>query len=128
MNHIQNVAYAHTRAMKPMPIPPDEFGSPPAGVLGHWQSRDFLAVLYQDRDALRLTINRTRRDTRLDDWVDGITWDELMTVKAQCGFADTWALEIYPPNSEVVNVANMRHLWLHDDPPPFGWQPTKGIR
>lgn len=30
--------------------------------------------------------------------------------------------EVFPAESDVVNVANMRHLWLLREPPPFGWR------
>lgn len=36
-----------------------------------------------------------------------------------------WAVECYPPQRYVQNVANMRHLWILDNEPRFGWkQPT----
>lgn len=46
------------------------------------------------------------------NWIDGITWDELMEIKRQCGFGDRLAVEIYPPDEHIVNVANMRHLFI----------------
>jgi hypothetical protein len=29
---------------------------------------------------------------------------------------------VYPPVDEIVNVANMRHLWLLDEAPPYAWR------
>lgn len=86
-----------------------------------WMSVDFLAALYMEgRDVYRLSVNRTGQgpDGR---WLDGITWDDLMRVKSECGFGDRWAVECFPPDGQVVNVANIRHLWLLDGPPTFGW-------
>lgn len=90
--------------------------------VGVWRSRSFLAQLIRDPNGqMRLTVNRTEID---DDgrWRAGITWDALMRVKAQCGLADRWAVEVFPPAEEVVNVANMRHLWLLDEPPAYCWR------
>lgn len=40
-----------------------------------------------------------------------ITWDELQAIKEWL-FAGRIALEVYPPQSKVVDVANMRWLWV----------------
>lgn len=90
---------------------------------GVWRSRRFLAVAYADHVTTRLSVNRTQ----LADggrWVDGITWDELMQVKRECGFAERWAVEVYPPDHQVVDVANIRHLWMLDCAPAFAWLPA----
>lgn len=79
-----------------------------------WQSRDWLVQVYQERGGLRVSVRRI-------SGLDGITWDELQGVKAGIGRGDRWAVELYPPDDRVVNVANMRHLWLLDGPPPMGW-------
>ncbi|MCC7414384.1 MAG: hypothetical protein IT495_22405 [Gammaproteobacteria bacterium] len=92
----------------------------PPGIESVWRSRDFLAQLYTHESVPRLSVCRT--GLRGDRWQDGIEWDDLMRVKSECGFGDRWAVECYPPESEVVNVANMRHLWLLDAPPTFGWK------
>lgn len=52
----------------------------------------------------------------------GITWDELMELKRQAGYADRDALEVYPRERDVVNVANMRWLWLPPEPVSFAWR------
>lgn len=89
-----------------------------------WKSKDYLAVLYEQRaDGMRrLTVNSTRRmpnRTRKSgtDWRDGITWDELQRVKNETLGEDVWCVEVYPPGEDVVDVANMRHLWPLDEPP-----------
>lgn len=107
------------------PTPPSLGATPP--ILA-WRNRDFLAQLFvegDDGEHLRLTINRAYINAT-GAWSDGITWDELMAVKAGCGYGDRWAIEVYPPDDGVVNVANMRHLWLVDEPPPFAWTPPRG--
>ncbi|HAF72530.1 MAG TPA: hypothetical protein DCL06_06245 [Corynebacterium variabile] len=111
----------HHRAMKPVPAEnmPGGLGAKKA-----WISRDFLAVLYEDQDtgADRLTVNSTTVDRDTGRWRDGITWDELMEVKRQCGLDKEWAVEVYPPDTETVNVAAMRHLWLLPHPPTYAWR------
>lgn len=90
-------------------------------VAAAWRSKSFVAALWiQDDGALRLSVNRTRLNDR-GTFVDGITWDELMAVKRGVGYGDTWAVEVYPPDAEVVNVSNMRHLFLLDEPPCGAW-------
>jgi hypothetical protein len=104
--------------MKPMPLPEDV----PPFAFAAWQSRDFLAVAYAEEAATRLTVNRAQLDTRTSTWREGITWDELQRVKRECGFGDRWAVEVYPADGEVVDVAAMRHLWLLPEPPAYAWR------
>jgi len=102
----------------------DRLRLPPVRV---WRDLDFLAMLYEvPNHSLhgRLTVCRAAGVKIVDGhavYRDGITWDDLMTVKAACGFRDSWAVEVFPPDSYVVNVANMRHLWLLPEAPTFAW-------
>lgn len=82
-----------------------------------WLSNEYLAVLYRHRadGNMRLTVNRTRRNGR--DWRDGITWDELQRIKNECLGEDVWCVECYPAQDKLVNVSNMRHLFICDEPP-----------
>lgn len=56
------------------------------------------------------------------EWADGISWDELMRIKSEVGYKDSWAVEVYPSDSHVINVANMRHLFLLKEKPDFAWE------
>ncbi len=93
-----------------------------------WLSRDFIAQLYCGEQSgklyehvSRLSINRTTFQSP-DRFDDGITWDQLQRIKRECGYGDFEAIEIYPPDDCVVNVANARHLWiLHGARMPFSW-------
>lgn len=115
----------HSRTMQRLATTPTGVSIPEC-VAGLWGSRDHLAVLYRDPNGHeRLTINTTLMDRSTGRWDDGITWDELMAIKSQCGFADRWAVEVFPPDGEVVDVANMRHLWLLPDRPPYAWTGAK---
>lgn len=102
---------------------PHKTGSLP---LQCWRSRRFLVVLWIELNgARRLSVMRTEfgKDGRQ---LDGITWDELQRLKGEAGFDDVCAVEIYPPAGDVVNVANMRHLFLLDQPPSFMWSKSNG--
>lgn len=86
-----------------------------------WLSRDYLVQGFDGPGGvLRLTVCSTTPTA--DSWADGLTWDELMEIKRQCGFADWVAVELYPDDSNIVNVANMRHLWLLREAPAFMWR------
>jgi len=90
-----------------------------------FRSREFFAAIYLDRyddrgEYMRLSVNRCKLDND-GQWVGDITWDELMEIKRATGFADAWFLECYPPEDEIVNVANMRHLFFLPKPPAFAW-------
>lgn len=85
-----------------------------------WVSRKFLVSMYVEESCLRMTVCRTEIDNT-GNWVDKITWDELEAIKEEIGYGDMWGLEIYPPLDEVVNVANMRHVFLFPDKPDFAW-------
>ena len=69
---------------------------------------------------VRLSINRTLLSG--ERWEDGITWDELQSIKMQCGYGDFDAMEIYPADRDIVNVANMRHLWIMASPLKNAWR------
>lgn len=49
----------------------------------------------------------------------GITWQALQWIKDQIE-PEATAIEVYPPSHEVVDEANMRHLWIvpYDVPMP----------
>ena len=87
-------------------------------------SRDFLVQVFAEKGAVRLSVCRTTRKAS-GGWDDEITWDELQQVKAEAGYQDQWAVEVFPPDSAVVNVANMRHLWVVDQAPAFAWHRDK---
>lgn len=86
------------------------------------RSRDYLIQVYEEADGvLRIGVNRTKLLGN-GRWDDGMSWDELQQIKRIAGYAAWWAVEIYPDDSEVVNVANMRHLWVLPVAPSFAWR------
>jgi len=110
------------RCLKPEEWEGSIKGSTKAVPVKVWKSSEFLAVLYNESGILRLSVNRAYLVEGSNRWDDGITWDELMFVKTQCCLHESWAIEIYPPIADVVDVANMRHLWILPSPPSFAWR------
>ncbi len=95
----------------------------PATLLEAWRSRDWLVQVHQDGGAVRLSVCRAAFEPRGERWADGITWDDLQRLKRECGRGHLDAVEIYPADRDVVNVANMRHLWLVERAAlPFAWR------
>lgn len=90
-----------------------------------WRSREFLAQVYETptEGIKRLSVNRTMIEDS-GAWSAEITWEELQRVKSECGFGKMWACELYPHDDEVVNVANMRHLFIGTtgEMPEFAWR------
>ena len=101
----------------------------PPGLERVLRSSTFLVQVYVPKfGARRLSICRTafgklrRMGAERNDWAEGITWDDLQRLKREAGYGDQLAVEIFPPDADVVNVANMRHLWILDEPLEFAWQ------
>lgn len=86
-----------------------------------WRSRNFLVQAFYENDGfIRLSVNRTTLGDN-GRWLENIRWEELMQLKREAGFSDWYAIEIYPRDKDVVNVANMRHLWVMEKPLNIGW-------
>ncbi|HEY8604710.1 DUF7694 domain-containing protein [Tsuneonella suprasediminis] len=95
----------------------------PAKLIRVLRSRDFLVQVFAEpNDVLRLSIQRCAFDRKSGRWVDGIAWDDLQHLKTLAGYGERTAVELYPPDGDMVNVANLRHLWLVRDAPDFMWR------
>jgi hypothetical protein len=93
----------------------------PRGLVRVWRSRDFLVQVFQENGIVgRLSVCRTSLDG--DRWRDNIAWDDLQRLKRECGYGDFDAVEVYPADADVVNDANIRHLWIMPNPLPFAWR------
>lgn len=103
------------------PVPRSEWPDHPRQPKEVWSSRDYLVQVYAEPSGMeRLSISRT--SLQGERWADGLSWEDLMGLKRQCGRGDRDALEVYPADKDVVNVANMRHLWLPPEPVAFAWR------
>jgi len=48
--------------------------------------------------------------------------EALQEIKSAVGYGDRDAVEIFPAQKDLVNVANMRHLWIVPESIPFAWR------
>lgn len=96
----------------------------PKDLTNVFRSRDFLVQVYsaQAPAIYSITVCRTVLDSDAGRWRDGITWNELQRIKRECGFGAYHAVEVFPADCDLVNVANLRHLWILHDPPAFAWR------
>lgn len=104
-----------------VPVPRDEW--PPIDPVPQqvWRSSRYIVQLYNEmHGVIRLSVCRARLNNQ-GQKVDGLTWDELQAIKHELGFGHVYAIEVYPRDRDVINVANMRHLWLLPSPLPVGW-------
>ncbi|RJX80282.1 hypothetical protein [Pseudomonas sp. LS-2] len=86
-----------------------------------WRSRGFLVQVYSEAGGYqRMSVCRALHNG--DSWVDQINWDELMQLKRELGRGDHDALEVFPADADIVNVANMRHLFFPPEPVGFKWR------
>lgn len=112
------------RSLRLEPVPRDEW---PASATGPhaptqvWRSRGYLVQRYTAPAPAVCRLSILRTSLSGDRWTDGIEWEDLQRLKAEAGFGRAWAVEIFPADGEVVNVANIRHLWLLPEAPAFAW-------
>ena len=123
--YVKTVAGKDWRKLTPDEIArtPSRGPRPVAGFL----NRQYLVQIYDESHKfpgmVRMSVNRAKIKAS-GTWADKITWDELQTIKRELGFGDSWGCEVYPPEKDVVNVTNMRHLWLFAVAPlRIGWFP-----
>lgn len=100
--------------------PPLRLGIRPAIEL--WRSSRFAVQIFEEEGGFeRMSVNRTSVEG--NRWRDGITWDELQSLKRECNRGRRAAVEIFPPDDSLVDVANIRHLWVYPEgeAPDFMW-------
>ena len=97
-------------------IPRHEWTVAPPTLLELWKSAAFCVSVYSNMgDTERISVSRYLRPGERDISGHGVSdavfsWEELQDIKRQVGRGNRFAVEIYPPDGEVVNVANVRHL------------------
>ena len=85
-----------------------------------FRSRRFFVQVFKEDDVIRLSVCRTEINPD-GNWKDNITWEDLQQLKRQAGFGNHYAVEVYPRDCDIVNVANMRHIWVLEKPLDIGW-------
>lgn len=103
-------------------VPETEWPRREPGMVVLLRSNRFLVQVYvENNGVVRLSVCRTEINNR-GQWRENITREELQEIKNQCGYEHFDAVEVYPRQKDVVNVANMRHLWVFDEPLQFAWR------
>jgi hypothetical protein len=136
VNHIQKLPREQRRAAAKylleqskrypahlIPVPRDEW-EPSQNVIEFWRSRDYAVQVYKESNPgimVRLSINRTRI-LPSGDWQADIPWEDMQRLKAEAGYGQFDAVEVFPADCDVVNVANMRHLWVIRGSISFAWR------
>lgn len=79
-----------------------------------WISKYFVVEVHKAKNSGDevLCIYRTAKDATTSRNVGDITWDELMEVKRQVGRGQVFSIEVFPPDSEIIDTENVRHLFL----------------
>jgi hypothetical protein len=86
-----------------------------------WRSNGVLVQVYSEAGGFqRMSVCRALHNR--DSWVDQITWDKPMQLKRELGRGDRDALVVFPADADIVNVANMRHLFFPPEPVAFKWR------
>lgn len=98
--------------------------NPPPKLLRALRSRTYMVQVFNEGHAgvlVRLSVNRTAIEPK-GGWLQDIPWEDLQRLKREAGYGDFDAAEVYPRDADVVNVANMRHLWVLAQPLQFAWR------
>ncbi len=109
-------------------VPTKDWPRAEPGMFALFRSKKFLVQVYHEKnDIIRLSVCRTQINSK-GQWEENITWEELQEIKKQCGLDQLDAVEIYPAGEDVVNVANMRHLWCLPTRLPYAWRNDQNHR
>ncbi len=87
------------------------------------RSREYLVQVYQEPAPCfaRLSISRTCLASN-GGWQQDIPWEDLQRLKNEAGYSEFDAVEVYPRKGDVINVANMRHLFVMAGSLEFAWR------
>lgn len=56
------------------------------------------------------------------------TWPEMQRIKDELAGTDATAVEVYPPQGEIIDEANMYHIWVLPGPLWFSLDPSADRR
>ena len=99
----------------------------PDNLTAIFRSDRFIVQVLAESDKLtQLLISRVDSNSRPTGRADDISWDDLMNLKCQAGFAGQCCVEIYPPAGWEVQYPKtegtppqIRHLWVYVDVVPY---------
>lgn len=83
---------------------------PPHGVTRLWENGWFVVMLrpipLPDGTRIDHVFVRNKPNTPVRSWTD------LMRIKRELFNADSLAVEVFPPDAEIIDEANLTHLWI----------------
>lgn len=99
------------------------------GLVAYWRSRTLLVQIYdRGTDVFRLSVSRAEAGSG-GRWKDGISWDQLQAVKREVGYGHLEGFEAYPADQNIVNVANIRHIWIFKNQElPFSLNDRRSVK
>lgn len=105
-------SYPDTLEIVPENDPNIPYSSHPQDIDKIYRSKKYTVIVWNVPAGKKLSIQRNEWDSHAGRYKDQILWDEIQEIKRQCGFGEQNAVEFYPPDSEVINIANVRHIWI----------------
>ena len=109
--------YPDTLEPVPENSPDVPYSSHPEDIKTIFRSKKFTVIQYKPNrldGKQRFSITRNEWSSKERRYVGDITWDEIMEIKRQIGLGDVECWEYYPKDSEVINEANMRHIFFEE--------------
>lgn len=92
---------------------PHRFGAGWLGEVDHVRRNRVFAVLVRDVGcAIHLAVSSLTGDRP--------TWHEMQRIKNELAGRKATTVEVYPPQDQVVDDAEMFHIWVLFQPLPFG--------
>ena len=115
----------YTNYLKKIPMCDWPINGLPETIIEVWRSKSFLVQVHQEDNGIeRLSIQTTKLKDN-GEFEDGVAWEDIQKIKSQCGRGDKEAVEIFTADKDIVNVANMRHIWILTKPLSFTWRANK---
>lgn len=91
------------------------YTSRPEARMAVWRNKQFTVQIWKYEHGIRISVFRNEWDSHTRRYKENITWDELMEIKRAVGYGEFAGFEVYPRDSEIINDANMRHIWINPD-------------
>lgn len=87
-----------------------------------YRSKYFLVQVYAMNGGMfRIAVARCEIDKN-GQFVEDITWDDMQMIKRQAGFSEWDGVELFPKDRDMINIENMRHMFVFPESLPFAWR------
>lgn len=91
------------------------YSSHPEDITAIYRNKKFTVIVWKQNrycKYCKFTVSRNEWSSKERRYLDNITWDEIMEIKRAIGLGETQCWEYFPKDSEVVNEANLRHIFF----------------